>query len=37
MSIAYGYACGSQSSSEIEKVYQKADDNMYEKKKQMKA
>ncbi len=37
MSIAYGYACGSQSSSEIEKVYQTADDNMYEKKKQMKA
>lgn len=36
MSIAYGYACGSQNSSDIEKVYQKADDNMYEKKKQMK-
>lgn len=37
MSIAYGYACGSQIGSEIEKVYQKADDNMYEKKRQMKA
>ncbi|MDE7476663.1 MAG: GGDEF domain-containing protein [Lachnospiraceae bacterium] len=37
MSIAYGYASGSQSNSDIEKVYQIADDNMYEKKKQMKA
>lgn len=36
MSIAYGYASGSQSDSDIEKVYQTADDRMYEKKKQMK-
>lgn len=36
MSIAYGYASGSQSDSDIEKVYQAADDRMYEKKKQMK-
>ncbi|MDE5825074.1 MAG: diguanylate cyclase, partial [Lachnospiraceae bacterium] len=36
MSIAYGYASGSQSDSDIEKVYQIADDRMYEKKKQMK-
>lgn len=36
MSIAYGYASGSQSDSSIEKVYQAADDRMYEKKKQMK-
>ena len=36
MSIAYGYASGSQSDSDIEKVYQIADDHMYEKKKQMK-
>lgn len=36
MSIAYGYASGSQSDSDIEKVYQVADDRMYEKKKQMK-
>lgn len=35
MSIAYGYASGSQSDSDIEKVYQTADDRMYEKKKQM--
>lgn len=37
MSIAYGYASGSQSDSDIEKVYQIADDRMYEKKKQMKS
>ncbi len=36
MSIAYGYASGSQSDSDIEKVYQTADNLMYEKKKQMK-
>lgn len=36
MSIAYGYASGCQSDSDIEKVYQIADDHMYEKKKQMK-
>lgn len=36
MSIAYGYASGSQCDSDIEKVYQAADDRMYEKKKQMK-
>lgn len=37
MSIAYGYASGIQSDSDIEKVYQIADDRMYEKKKQMKS
>ena len=36
MSIAYGYASGSQSDNDIDKVYQIADDRMYEKKKQMK-
>ena len=36
LSIAYGYACGSQSDHDIEKVYQVADDRMYEKKRQMK-
>ncbi len=36
MSIAYGYASGSQSDSDIDKVYQIADDRMYEKKRQMK-
>lgn len=36
MSIAYGYASGSQSDCDIDKVYQAADDHMYEKKKQMK-
>lgn len=36
MSIAYGYASGSHSDSDIEKVYQTADDRMYENKKQMK-
>ena len=37
MSIAYGYASGSQNTGSIEKVYQIADDRMYEKKKQMKS
>ncbi len=37
MSIAYGYACGSQTDRDIEKIYQIADDRMYEKKKQMKS
>lgn len=37
MSIAYGYASGIQSDSDIEKVYQIADDRMYEQKKQMKS
>ncbi len=36
LSIAYGYACGSQSEHDIEKVYQVADDRMYEKKRKMK-
>lgn len=36
MSIAYGYACGGQKDCDIERVYQIADDRMYEKKKQMK-
>lgn len=36
MSIAYGYASGGHDGSDIEKVYQIADDRMYEKKKQMK-
>ncbi len=37
LSIAYGYASGSQQDNEIDKVHQTADDRMYEKKKQMKA
>lgn len=37
LSIAYGYACGSQNDCDIEKIYQIADDRMYEKKKQMKS
>lgn len=36
MSIAYGYASCSIQESNIDKVYQMADDRMYEKKKQMK-
>lgn len=36
MSIAYGYASCAAGESHIEKVYQMADDRMYEKKKQMK-
>lgn len=37
LSIAYGYASASQQDSDIDKVYQTADDRMYEKKRQMKA
>ncbi|MDE7184928.1 MAG: diguanylate cyclase, partial [Lachnospiraceae bacterium] len=37
LSIAYGYASGSQQDNDIDKVHQTADDRMYEKKKQMKA
>ncbi len=36
MSIAYGYACCNAGESHIEKIYQIADNRMYEKKKQMK-
>lgn len=36
MSMAYGYACGSQEESNIEKLYQVADNRMYEHKEQMK-
>lgn len=37
MSIAWGYASGSSEEADIEKVYQAADDRMYECKKQMKS
>lgn len=37
MSIAWGYASGSTEEADIEKVYQTADDRMYECKKQMKS
>lgn len=37
MSIAWGYASGSWEEADIEKVYQAADDRMYECKKQMKS
>jgi len=37
MSIAYGYASCSMQEHNIDKVYQMADDRMYEKKKQMKS
>ena len=37
LSIAYGYASASQQDNDIDKIYQTADDCMYEKKKQMKA
>ena len=36
MSIAYGYASGTEIREDIEKVYHEADNRMYEKKKQMK-
>lgn len=36
MSMAYGYACGSQDEQEIEKLYQLADNRMYEHKEKMK-
>lgn len=36
MSIAWGYASGSQSDNDIDKVYQLADDRMYMKKREMK-
>ena len=36
MSIAYGYASGNSSKSNIEKLYQEADDHMYEHKMKMK-
>ncbi len=37
LSIAYGYASASRQDNDIDKIYQTADDCMYEKKKQMKA
>ena len=36
MSMAYGYACGSQNFQDIEKLYQLADNRMYENKEKMK-
>lgn len=36
MSMAYGYACGSQDEHDIEKLYQMADNRMYEHKEKMK-
>lgn len=36
MSMAYGYACGSQDEQDIEKLYQLADNRMYEHKEKMK-
>ncbi len=36
MSMAYGYACGSQNEHDIEKLYQLADNRMYEHKEKMK-
>ncbi|MCI9079310.1 MAG: GGDEF domain-containing protein [Lachnospiraceae bacterium] len=36
MSMAYGYACGSQNEHDIEKLYQIADNRMYEHKEKMK-
>lgn len=36
MSMAYGYACGSQNEQDIEKLYQEADNRMYEHKEKMK-
>lgn len=36
MSIAWGFALGNETGQDIEKVYQMADDRMYEKKKEMK-
>ncbi len=36
MSMAYGYACGKNNGNDIEKLYQAADNRMYEHKEQMK-
>ena len=36
MSMAYGYACGSQNEQDIEKLYQLADNRMYQHKEKMK-